>query len=190
MLYRSDTVTHRRSNLRPFPTLGNGLLGQSSAPSDIRYDEELLGGADGKVTGEHTWRQDLVLEHAQPTTDVHGATADRLADLARRPAMLAHQDLERGRLFFGRQVLALQVLDEHQDVRLVVGLVTHARGDLTPAELPGGLIATVTCDQLVAGSVAANHDWLQQPVGAQTCGEFIDGADTLPRIARVRLYDV
>ena len=47
------------------------------------------------------------------------APFDCFTDLARRPATLADQDLECRSLFAWGQVLALQILNEGQDVRLV-----------------------------------------------------------------------
>jgi Homeodomain-like domain-containing protein len=71
--------------------------------------------------------------------------------------------LESSSFFLRGQILTLQVLSKRQDLRLVVGFVPDDRGDLRPAEQPGGLEAMVTSDYLVCSTAAAHTRGCSSP---------------------------
>ena len=72
------------------------------------------------------------------------------------------------------QVLALQVLDECQNVSLSFALVAHHGGDLGPTQPSGGLVPSVSSDQLIADADSAHDDGLQEPMRSQAVGELGD----------------
>ena len=77
--------------------------------------------------------------------------------LAGAPPTLTDQHLECRRLLAGAQILPLQVLDEHQKIRLVLSGVANDGWNGLPLQLAGGGQAAVACDQLVVLARVA-HD--------------------------------
>src|SRR6266571_230493 len=103
------------------------------------------------------------------------ATIAGVATPLRCKRTLSHQDLERFGLFPQRQVLALEVLDEREDVSLGRRLFPHDRRDLCPAERLDRFQSTVARDQLVPIAPAPAYDhWLQELMFGDAGGELVD----------------
>ena len=113
------------------------------------------------------------LEQAEEVRDGGAVFAGAMADLVVAEVKFACEAFESQGGFDGVEVLALDVLDEGDFEEAVVGEFLNDDGDFGHSGELGGAPAAFAGHELVAVAGAADHEGLDDAVGADGLGEFL-----------------